>query len=58
MHLRKAGFTRIVLASGDQRAVVGAIAAQLDLGCVDKLFQAHLKYLNQRRIEQMETKAA
>ena len=29
--LRKAGFTRIVLASGDQQAVVGAIAAQLDL---------------------------
>ena len=29
--LRKAGFTRIVLASGDQQAVVAAIAAQLDL---------------------------
>lgn len=30
-HLRKAGFTRIVLASGDQQAVVEAIATQLDL---------------------------
>jgi P-type E1-E2 ATPase len=30
-HLRKAGFTRIVLASGDQQAVVEDIAAQLDL---------------------------
>ncbi|MDP1701883.1 MAG: heavy metal translocating P-type ATPase [Aestuariivirga sp.] len=29
--LRKAGFKRIVLASGDQRAVVDAIAAQLDV---------------------------
>ena len=30
-HLRKVGFTRIVLASGDQHAVVEDIAAQLDL---------------------------
>ena len=30
-YLRKAGFTRIVLASGDQQAVVEAIASQLDI---------------------------